>query len=300
MRREVKVSTSYEFLFKFYTNGLQVVPASASAILLNSGGTEISSGACSIDVSSGDVTYTLSSSLNTELGENFRAEITYNEEGETKYYYELYTVVYTPLVSLCSDENLFAKLPELRNQSFDKVDRTTETGFINELRCLNLISDTREYEGGKLEIYISDTETHSARVTSYEKTSGSCIFSPAYTSAIGDNVTFKIRPSFQFIIDDAWEQEVQRDIRNRIGVASRFIDSNIVTNLICYKALELYCLSQIEEEGDKWSIRELKYRKRYMGEFTALSEAVDTSNDGQINDTENKEKSSTVNVGITR
>lgn len=300
VRREIEVDKDYEFTIKLYENGIQIVPSSASIVVTDNTGSEILSDNCSIGASSGNITFTLSSANNTKQARNFKNSLTYIIDGETKYYYELFDVVAIPILNLCTDEVLFDKLGDMRKDITERVFKTTETGGVNELRSLQLTEDTRNYQGGKLKIYFDQGFDHLARVVDYEKSSGSVIFEPAYTSAIPSDTTFKIRPSFQRQIDDTFERIVKRDIRNKIGIASRIIDGNLVTNMTAYKTLEMYSLSEIEQEGDKWDIRRLSFMQLYKDEFSALHEAVDANDDGNISDSEDENKTQFTSIEITR
>lgn len=298
-RREIEVNKAHEFLFRFYENGLQETPDSATLTLYDNRGNEVASDVCIIDIN-GDTTWTLAAEDNDEQARNFKIAIERNVGGETRYYYELFDVVAVPLINLCNDEVLFDKISELRKTMYESVYKTTEEGGDNELRCLRLTSDTRDYSGGYLQILFTGGAVHNARVVDYEQTSGSCIFAPAYTEVIAANTTFRIRPSFQRKIDDAFERCVKRDIRNKIGIASRLIDGNLVVNLTAYKTLEGYCLSQIEADGDKWSLRYDAYKQSYLDEFSRLQEAVDADDDGNISDSEDAQKTGTMIMEAVR
>jgi len=301
-RREIAVDQDYEFTLKFYTNGLQEVPAAATWTIYDKDETEIATGAGSILEGVGDVLFTFAEADNETIAKNFKLVCTWTDSsGAERYHYELFDVVAVPLINQCSDEVLFDKITELRKTVEGKLYRTTEAGGTNELRSLQLVEDTRDYEGGYLEIFFEQTDTqHTARILSYDRSSGSCIFSPEYTAEIGADLTFRIRPSFQRKIDDAFERQVKRDIRNRYGLASRIIDGNLVTNLVAYKTLEIYCLSQIETDGDKWAIRHEAYKKLYLDELASLQEASDQDDDGSISDGEDKNRKTLYTIEAVR
>lgn len=299
-RKEIAVDQDYVFTFRFYMNGLQVIPSEASAVVYNNAGTTVVSDNCSVTDTTGDVSFTLTAAYNTIKARNFKIVVTYVEDGTTKYYTELFDVVTVPLVNLCSDEVLFDKMSELRTLLTDRPYVTTGAGTLGSLECSAMAEDTRDYSGGYLHIFLSNSAEHFARITQYTKGSGSIMFEPDYTSEIASGTTFSVRPSFQRKIDDAFDLTVKRDIRNKLGLASRYIDSNLVTNLTAYKTLEMYSLSQMEQEGDKWDLRMKAFKELYSSEMSALQEASDSNDDGNISDAEDENRPDFNRVEIIR
>jgi hypothetical protein len=212
----------------------------------------------------------------------------------------LFDIVATPLQDTTRDEDLFKYVSELRSRYTPYVKETTALGtttsFVSkELEPLNI-----NFKGGAVDIYIDDTTVHSAEVTNWEPSLYRCTFEPSYTSSIASGLRFRIRPSYQDFIDEAYTNIVSRDIRNKIGLKARFIDTTVTRNLTIYKTLEIICFSNSDEENDKWDLRAKKFAQMYKDELTKLIAPVDVDDDGNISDEENENKPSSMNRSIRR
>jgi phage pi2 protein 07 len=301
MHREIQLDKDYTFEFRFYTNGIQLVPSAATvAIFNNSGGTVVAATAGSIDAE-GTISYTFLAAANDEDDVNFKVEVKYTVSGVDHYYWELFDVAYTPLNNNVRDEDLYPYVGELRDKVFGKTTRTTSAGSTTTLVSERLKSDRRDWTGGFCEVFITNTTVHEALITGYAKATGTVTFSPAYSTSIGTNLEVRLRSSYQTYIDEAFEEYVMQDVRGKVGMAAKYIDVNVVRKMTIFKALGIISGGKVEKEGDKWDLREKKYAKRYKTQYSKLSnEPADTDADGDISDTENAERPSYSNRNIVR
>jgi hypothetical protein len=303
MKREIAKGKSYTFTWRFYDKAVQLKPDSASVIIKNKSGTTIIADNCSVSDTTGDITFILVDTYTATLDFNYKVELIYNVGGSPAYYFELFDVVNTPLVNITTDDDLFVFVKELRSQIIEKAYQTTEAGDTDQLRCLDLVQDTRSYKGGFLDISIpnSDGETfsnHSARIISYEQSSGTCIFTPEYTVDIPEGANFRIRSSFSLDIETAFNEFVIDDIRRKVGIAARYIDSNVCRLATTFKALQIICSSAVEIADDKWDLRAKRFMQEYKDKIGSISEPVDLDDDSNISSSENDNRPSMSTVEL--
>lgn len=299
-RIEIQKDQPYTFSWSFYDKNIMQVPGSGTVTVTNPGGTElVASTAVSIETN-GEIRYTLAAANTSTVDENYRIELVYRV-GDVYYRpFYLFDIVRTPLQNTVRDEDLFYHVGELRTQIKPNMITTTSAGtsstFISTgLRPLNI-----DFTGGHCEIFIDDTTTHSAEITDWQEALNQITFTPNYTAIIGSGLQVRIRSSYQRFIDRAFERFVSRDVRDRIGLKARFVDTTALDNLTVFKTLELICFSKVEDTDDIWDIRTKKFEKMYKDEYVKLREPVDYDDDGSIDSDENASRPSFINKGIVR
>nr|BDD44685.1 hypothetical protein 15 [Legionellales bacterium] len=299
---EVQQSQDYTFSWSFYDKNIQLVPTEGTIkVYKPGGGTLVDTTAVTIGTD-GIIRYTLDSANTGTVNYNYRIELTYNIAANIYRPFYLFDIVKTPIINTVRDEDLFQYVEELRDKNTPYTLKASSDGTVTTLISDELIPLNIDFKGGDIEIYITDTDTHRAEISAWDKTTGTVTFAPAADTAtsVDSGTRFAIRASYARFIDKSFTDHVMRDVRNRIGLAARFIDSTVVNNLTIYKALEMICFSKVEEEGDKWDIRSKKFKEEYSAEYVKIQEPVDIDDDGFIDDNENTKRVSFINKGIIR
>jgi hypothetical protein len=299
---EIQRNQQYTFEWSFFDMNIKEVPTSGTITVYNPGGTTelVSSTAVAIETD-GTIKYTLAAANTGTVDKNYKIQLTYQVGDVVTRPFYLFNIVETPLINTVRDEDLFHYVPELRNKITTNIIETTTTSastttFIStELNPLNL-----DFKGGYCSIYITDTIEHKAEIQVWNSDTSTITFSPAYSSAISSGLKVQIRASFQRFINEAYQNHVYRDIRNRVPLAAGFIDSTVTDNLTIFKTLEIICFGKVEETDDKWDMRAKKFNELYGTEYLKLNEAYDYNEDGDIDTSEENSKPNFMNRGITR
>jgi hypothetical protein len=298
---EIQKSTEYTFEWSFFDMNIQEVPVSGTITIYKPGGSTelVSSTAVAIETD-GTIKYTLSADDAATVDRNYKIALTYQVGDVTKRPFYLFDIVETPLQNNVRDEDLFKYVGELRDKTFNQVIETTSAGTTTTFISTELSSLNQDFKGGNVEIYIDDTTTHTAEITNYESDIYRCTFTPAYSSAISTALKILIRSSYQRYIDTAYNDIVHRDIRNRVPIKAGYIDTTVLDNMTIYKTLEIICFDRAEETDDKWDRRATRFKDMYNQEMTKLSEAYDYNEDGDIDQYEENNPPSFMNIGISR
>jgi hypothetical protein len=298
---EIQKSQSYTFEWSFFDRNIQEIPVTGSISVYKPGGsTKLVDNASVAIETGGTMKYTLDSSLTTTVDKNYKIELSYQVGDVVTRPFYLFNIVETPLINSVRDEDLFLYVPELRDKANTTVIETTSTGstitFISkELNYLNT-----DFKGGLCEIFIDNTTQHNAEIQDWDKATSTITFSPSYSTNIASGLKVSIRSSYQDIINESYNRHVYRDIRNRVPLASGFIDSTVTDNMTIFKTLEIISMGRVEETDDKWDIRRKEFADMYGKEYGKLNEAYDYDEDGTIDPSEQDNKPSFINRTLTR
>jgi len=295
MKKEIRVSTAEILTFEYWENDVKLIPTGANIIILDKTGTEIlASTACSIDAA-GTVTYTILSTLITEVDINFRAEVIATIAAAEKITYLLFDVVKTPIESIISDEDLYGFVDSLRDSAETISSKSTATGTTSTLIDKSKLTQVDDYwNGGRLEINQSDVIKY-AKVTDFVSTTSTITFSPVLASLVATDTTYRLRSSYQQKIDEAF-QILKLEVRNRKELISGFIDSYAFRLPHIYKTIALACMGKKDDVDDKWSIWQAEFNLMYDNWIKQFNAGYDTDGDGSIADDETGQSVNSVNI----
>ena len=298
MHLEIEKNKDYIFNFNLYDYNIKTVPDSCNVTITNNSGDTVVSGV-GVVATDGTVSYTFNASDNGTQADNFKIKWSIVVSGVTTNYNQLFDVVLVPVNNIVTDEDIFLHCSELRDRD-EHIYKTTSEGSATSLISNRFDADTRDWTGGYLEIYIDDTTVHHAKITAYNSATNTVTFIPSYTGAILTDVNFKIRASYQRYINEAFNNFVYRDVRNKVNKAGGYLDDNVLRNLTIYKTLCIIAQSEYEEEGDKWHLRYADFEKKYDSELVNMNEPYDSDGGGSISDRENDERPQFTSVDAVR
>lgn len=302
MKIEIIQSQPYLFEWSFYDSNIKEIPVDGTISIYKPGSTSsplVDNAAVSIETD-GTMNYLMSADDTETVDKNYKIELTYQVGDVVKRPFYLFSIVKTPLINEVRDEDLFQHVPELRDKASTNVVETTSAGAASTLVSSELNYLNLDFKGGTCTIYIDDTTTHKAEITAWNKELSAITFSPAYSTSILSGLKVSIRASYQRYIDDAYNNFVYRDIRNRVPLAAGYIDSTVTDNMVIFKTLEMICFGRVEDAEDKWDIRAKRFAELYGKEYIKLHEAYDYDEDGAISDSEENSKPHFGNIGLTR
>jgi len=298
MHLEIEKAKDYTFTLSLYDYNIQSVPSACTATITDNGGTTQSTGAATI-ATDGTMTYTFLAADNDSQADNFRVKWSATVSGAVTNYNQLFDVVLIPINNIVADEDIFIHCRELRERD-EHIYKTSAEGTTSTLISNRFDTDTRDWTGGYIEIYINDTTVHHAKITNYNASSNTITFTPAYSGNIATDINFKIRASYQDYIDEAFDNFVYRDVRNRVCKASGYLDDNVLRNLTVFKTLVIIAESEYEVIDDKWYIRYQDYQTKYDSELMTMNEPYDSDGSGNISDQENTERPQFTSIDAVR
>ena len=299
--REIRVDADHTFDLKIFTNNIQDVPTAVTCEIFDNSGKSLQSGAGGVDAD-GTITFTFLAANNGQINCDFKILFNYTVNSVASQQASLFDVVTHPLVNNVSDEDLFARVEGLR-KVYEKQSRTTADGTTNTFIDDQLPIDRRQWRGGIGELFFKDPLSkinivHQFGVTAYAKASGTITFTPAYSSAILAQTNYVIRETYSSQIEIAFK-EVVSNLRGKVGLAAGYIDSNVVSDLVVFKALAIICAGKVEVSEDKWDFRRKEFVNEFGDRFSRWFEAYDLTNDGNISDSELEAKPNFSTISMT-
>ena len=295
-RQDIEVSKDYTFENKKYGVDGQLIPSSGTYEIFDNSGSSKQSGSLAID-SLGTMTATFLTANNGTKLPNFKYSFSYVIGSDTISDNLLFDVVETPLINNITDKDLFNYVPVLRNAIFSQSGTCSAAGTVSTLIDTSLNVDARDWDGARGEVK-DGSRLADFRVNNYDRLTGTLTFSPSLTNATIIDQTYSLRESYDGRIDEAFNL-TRIDIRNKVPTTAGYIDSNVLNNLITYKALTIICSSNREIEGDKWDLWSKEYSMMYIEYLQKLSDAYDTDQDGNISSVENSDRPSYNTIGIS-
>lgn len=295
--REISVNQDYTFSYTYYLNNIAQTPTNATAIIYNNSG-EIIESITGI-ISGNEMSFTFTASKNITIGRNFKIVMGFTANTLLVNVQYLFDVVKVALINNVNDEDLFKVLKDIRDISRFASESTSE-GTTSTIIDINLGADRRNWVGSYGEILYTDvnTENKLIKITAFDG-SNTLTFTPLATSAIPIGTPYILRMSYQDQIEDAFSYVMTR-IRSKVGLLAGFIDSNLINNLIIYRALYIICVAESDQENDKWDYRAKVYNAEFNSLYGNFSEAYDTDGDGSISDEENETRPDFFNIKLQR
>ena len=303
MYQEIKAGKDHTFVWEFYSDNIAELPVGGNITVYKNTGTVLIAETPVTINTAGVISYTLPASATSDedrMRKNYKIELEYYVNQTTNYRSYLFDVVQTPITNDVRDDDLFLHLSELRSRVQERTIKTSSAGTTTTIIADALKTENRNYRGGLLDIFKTNAPTHHARITAHNEETNTLTFDPPNDVIVADETTIRIRDSFQDLINEAYENFVHRDVRNKVPASAGYINNNILRNMVIFKSLEIYSLSASEETDDKWAFRLEKFAAMYEKEFSKLSEAYDITGDGDISDEEEANKPNANSVSIYR
>jgi len=291
MKQEILRDKTQTLSVTPYLNNMPVVSDSSTITVTKpSGEVLVNEGTGTVNSTTGEITYDLSSALNTELGENFQARWTYVISGSSYYQTNLFDVVLNRLAITVVDDDLLGEQNDIlnRNESYQGlVDSSSNTTIVD--------ADLKSFEddywnGGRIIVTTASTGATQERIISdFTQSSGTVTVSVAWASNPAATATYSIKRGFQQKIEGAFE-EMMLDIKTKGYRPALILESSELKVPLTKKALSLICRDFLTQPDDKWDKLAVEYEKQYQDSFAKVQFQYDRDESGTIDSDFEKEQ----------
>ena len=294
---EILVDTDHTFMVDIYEDDLPCALAASTVCQVRvqkPGGSDLVAKTDPTSVTEGldgstknRITYTL-----TDTDEKFEDYIltwyaVRNGETEEHEHRVLFDICTTKLYSTVREEDIFRIAPGLERSRVTLIEGTSDSGAADGTTLvdaqLKAFPDDW-WNGGSVEIVSGTNEGEARNVTDFARATGTVTVSVAFPAQFTTTSIYRLRRSWEAIIDDAFEG-VKWRVRNNGNRAALILDSGELYNPIRFHAIQLAyeALSsfhgEIPEEGADWQ-RAQEYAAKYDAAFEAIPFHYDASEDG--------------------
>jgi hypothetical protein len=278
-----------------YDNNRPVVPTTAKITLYNSGGAVLQAQAdASVDATTGEMTYTLTTTHTAGTGLNYKAVWEYVIEAVTYYQTQLFDVVKSMLAIPITDDDLYNELDALRKANY-QAGGTATAGAATTLTDTKRREEDDFWVGGVLKI-VSGTGIGQERdVTDFVQSTG--VFTVATWTTNPDTTsiyvviksfTKKIQAAFDAICTMLYDKGKRHNL---------ILESSQIEKPLVYLTIHMIALDLMDEEGDKWDRIVKIYQEKFEKSFNNMKLDYDEDESGTIDEAEKQQSQTSLRIG---
>lgn len=289
MKQEVRQGSTETLKFTpAWINNRPAIATSATVVLKDSAGTTIQASAAvtAINATTGELTYTLTTTHTATLYENMVAEWTYVVSSATYVDVTLWDCVKHKLSQLLIDEDLYTLQGDIREKSqsvFGAVVSATASTLVDAKNLSVFTDDT--FNNGTVEAIDASGVVQRRTVTDFVQSTGSLSITPNWASTPDTTYRYVVYKPQKAKMDIAFEI-LLNDIRAKGFRPALIMNSADLKFIHAFKTLHLICMDFMKADGDLWSVLSDKYAELYKDSFGKLIFQYDTDESGAIGEAE--------------
>jgi hypothetical protein len=236
-----------------------------------------------INATSGELTYTLTTTHTATLDENYVAEWTYTVSAVVYYETTLWDVVLHRLSQLTTDEDLYSLQGDIRakNENVQGVVTSATSSTLLDTNALKNYADDY-FNNGIVEAMNPSTGSVQRRtVTDFVQSTGSLSVTPNWSTTPDTTYQYIVYKPYRVKLEYAWNI-LMDDIRAKGFRPALIIGSADLKHIHAFKTLELICTDFIKSKDDLWDMLSIRYSEKYVESFGKLRFQYDVDESGAI------------------
>lgn len=274
-----------------YQNNRPVIPTSGTITLYNpDGGTLQASTATTINSTTGEMTYSLTSTHTATRDLNYKSVWTYVVSGTTYYETQLFDVVRSILSIPIVDDDIYDELETLR-KAFQQ-----QTGTATSATSSTLLDTARRKEpdsfwkGGTIEILSGTGSTQKRDITAFTQSSSTITVSPNWVTTPDSTSVYRVIKSFNNRIIQCFE-ELETMLYNKGNRHQLILESGQIRYPLLYLIIHKICLDLRDEPDDKWDMLAKDYEKKFDAAYNSMKVEYDEDDSGFIQGEDEEQQS---------
>lgn len=297
MKQQVLYQKTDTLRLSVYTSNRQLIPTSGTITLYKNDGTTVLQASASVTVNSttGEMTYSLTTTHTATLGLNYKAVWTYVVSGNTYYETQLFDVVRSILSIPITDDDLYNELPSLRKAN------SQESGTATSATASTLVDtkkrkETDDYwKGGTIQI-LSGTGIGQVReVTAFSQSSAAISVSPDWVTTPDSTSTYRVIKSYSLAIQNNFEK-IEQMLYDKGKRDALILEASQIRIPLIYLTLHTIALDLTDEVDDKWDMLQKKYDEKFKESFNNLTLDYDEDNSGGVQGQEAQQNISSLRI----
>lgn len=268
-----------------------MVPTSATITLYTpSGGTLQEETACSVDSTTGEMTYSLTATHTTDHDLNYKALWCYLYKGTYYYQSQLFDVVKSILSIPITDDDLYLELESLAGENEQQTGTATSATSSTLVDTLNRKETDSYWKGGKLEIISGTGDGQIRDITAFTQSTATITVTPDFTTTPDNTSVYKVTRSYASRIEQAFE-DLETRIYNKGSRHELILESSQIKYPLLFLTIHKICQDLSDQEGDKWDRIAGKYYEKFDNAFDTMKVEYDEDESGQIDATDEESQS---------
>lgn len=279
-----------------YDKNRAVVPSSALVTLYKPDGSNLQAQAtASVDSTTGEMTYSLTTTHTATHDLNYKAVWQYVVSGNTYYETQLFDVVKSILSIPITDDDLYAELDSLRKANVQATGTATGATSSTFVDTSKRKETDDSWKGGILEILSGTGLGQSRDVTGFTQSSSTFTVSPDWATTPDTTSTYRVVKSFSGKILQSFKK-IETMLYNKGQRDSLILESSQIEIPLIYLTIHFIALDLMDSVDDKWDLIAKSYWEKFQKSFDTLTLDYDADESGNIDDEEQNRNVSEVRI----
>lgn len=280
-----------------YDKNRAQVPTTATITLYKNDGSSViqAESSATIDATSGEMTYTVTTTHAATVGLNYKAVWKYVIDGNTYYETQLFDVVKSILSIPLTDEDLFNELPSLKKTNYQGSGTATSATASTLVDTVNRKEQDDYWKGGEVEIMAGTGSGQIRDISSSTQTSGSLSVSPNWTTVPDATSVYRVIRSFTKSIDQSFEK-LEQMLYNKGRRDALILEASQIRIPLIYLTIQMIAIDLREEQDDRWDMIATTYADLFDKAFNSLALDYDADESGGVQGQE-AQQTTTLDIG---
>lgn len=280
-----------------YDKNRAQVPTTATITLYKNDGSSViqAESSATIDATSGEMTYTVTTTHAATVGLNYKAVWKYVIDGNTYYETQLFDVVKSILSIPLTDEDLFNELPSLKKTNYQGSGTATSATASTLVDTVNRKEQDDYWKGGEVEIMAGTGSGQIRDISSSTQSSGSLSVSPNWTTVPDATSVYRVIRSFTKSIDQSFEK-LEQMLYNKGRRDALILEASQIRIPLIYLTIQMIAIDLREEQDDRWDMIATTYADLFDKAFNSLALDYDADESGGVQGQE-AQQTTTLDIG---
>lgn len=299
MKQQVLYGKTDTLRLTVYSSNRPIVPSAATITLYKTDGTSLLQAEASvtaIDATTGEMTYSLTTTHTANLGLNYKAVWKYTVSSVSYYETQLFDVVRSILSIPITDDDLYAELPTLRKANA-QLSGTATAGSSSSLTDTTKRKEVDDFwKGGVLEILSGTGSGQTRDVTGNTQSSGVITVTPNFVTTPDTTSTYRVIKSFTNIITQSFEK-IEQMLYDKGKRDALILEASQIKIPLIYLVVHMIALDFRDEENDKWDLLQKDYIAKFEKSFSTMTLDYDEDESGGVQGQEVQMNVSALRIG---
>jgi hypothetical protein len=297
MKQNFLVSISDTIRLTVYDSNRPQIPTSAAIVLYTPGGSVLQASVTvtAIDSTTGEMTYTLTTTHTATVDLNYKAVWAYVIGGVTYYQTQLFDIIKSILAIPIIDDDLYNELEALRKLNYQASAAAT-SGASGTLTDTKRREETDFWKGGTIDIVSGTGSGQKRDITGFTQSTGVFTITPVWATNPDTTSIYVVVKSFSKKIQAAFDtlctMLYDKGKRHQL-----ILESSQIALPLTYLTLHMIALDSMDEADDKWARLAEIYQKKFDNAFSNMKLDYDEDESGAIDEAEAQQSQTSLRIG---